>query len=315
MQQVDEMRAKLTQQLGQSRSQIAKLSQELTKIQNLQKESEAKPEFEEYVYAERELLNSANEDERAVLSLRALLQKKISKCKYMGYFIFAVYVGLVVGIFAYLKKPMSIESIPLYLIAAVIGIVGCVVAVKIMKSPVKRKLAQTFSDPRIAELDKKVKALESDFRDKRIRKMQYRQELVEKEKELKQKLTQAKTAEEETKNQLSEIDFNFKYKNTILFYGRDGGNRYDIYIDGLLYDTVKGKQIIKIILTPGLHSFKVDNTHYNIVDGSVDYSITFNTIQIMVGEELAAYPIVCEYKTIKQVTGTEFQKITKTNLM
>ena len=85
-------------------------------------------------------------------------------------------------------------------------------------------------------------------------------------------------------------------------------------MDSHLYDTVKGHKIVKIMLTPGLHSFKVDNTSYNI-DGSVIYSYEFNTRQIVAGEKIEAYPMVCEYNKIRQVSGKEFQKITKTELI
>ena len=140
----------------------------------------------------------------------------------------------------------------------------------------------------------KLKELLKQYQETWYSTYEHKQQLDKEECEIRNKLREKEKIEKSLLFQKEELAFNFQYKDTILFYGKDKGNYYEIYIDSLLYDTVRGHKIVPILLTPGLHSFKVNNTCYNI-DGSTIYSYTFNTRQIVVGEEIESYPIVCEY--------------------
>ncbi len=170
MKQIDKIRFELTQQLDQTQSQITELSKKLADVQKAKEESNNKIEFDEYKKLQDELKKNLNENELAVLSIRSSLQKKIKKYQSLGYVIFMIYTAIAIGVFSYLQNKMSIGSIPLYLIVAIIGIVACVIVVKTMQSPVKRQLLQTFSDPRIIEYDQKNKTLLEDLREKKQQK-------------------------------------------------------------------------------------------------------------------------------------------------
>ena len=106
--------------------------------------------------------------------------------------------------------------------------------------------------------------------------------------------------------------FDIKYRDTILFYGSARGYRYSLYIDGLLYDEVKSKELVVIKLSEGFHSFKLETDQINPFDSSVINTFTFETRQIIInGNEVQAYAMECDGRRLRQLPKSAFEKVTK----
>ena len=261
-----------------------------------------------------EVEEGLDESGRAVLAKRKKLNQKIKRCKlwkrvfFWGYALLSAY-GF------YLLNGISQKSLVPYLTLAAIVEAVCLIASRIAKAVYRSALKKTYSDPCMLEFDKKIEALNAKFEEKKEDWGDSLSEIREEKEEIEAKLQELSEAAEDLAEDLKDLDFNFANRDCILFYGKDRGNRYDLYLDGLLYDTVPGRRVVRIMLTPGLHSFKVENKAYNIVDKSLDYCYTFSTRQYLAGEDLPkAWAIVCQFKTIEGVRGWKFEEITKTNL-
>jgi len=306
-----ELEENLKEQLSDIREEKARLTKELDNLQIELKENNNGSEIDNWRRKRESLYNDLDEKGKEVLDTRTQLEKRIKKCKLSGILVFIAYALLAVGGFYMFDIAVSIVNC---MITVAVGVLISVIYVAIAKAPLNRKHLATFADPNIKAYDKKKAEFFDEFNKERSEKNANNEKLNREKRNIENELRKLNESEKSVLSEIQELDFNVAYNDTILFYGKDKGNYYEIYLDGHLYDTVRGRQIVRIILSPGIHSFKVDNTNYNI-DGSVIYSYTFNTRQIIAGETIAAYPIVCEYNEIKQVSGEEFQKITKTQLL
>ena len=251
---------------------------------------------------------------KAVLARRRALEKSLSKYKTYKVLFTALYLALAIIVFVALDLGFQAGAIITYIIAIIGSVFVYIFSMKKSCNGCKEELKETYSSPSILEYDERVTDLHKELEARNRESFEHLGRIDAEGRRLKEQLNHLINVENELTIRISDFEFNQKYKDNILFYGMDRGNHYDIYLDGHHYDTVKGKQIERIILTPGLHSFKVENTAYNI-DNSIIYCFEFNTQQIQAGETEECFAIVCEYRSIKRVTGTEFQKITKTRLI
>lgn len=256
-----------------------------------------------------ELKNSLDNAGKQVLEDRSRLKKKHKKYKQLQIATTAIFSIFIIVVFAVLQLGLIA-----YLFAAAATVLVYIFPTKFLIDACNASIAETYSKPCILEYDKKEKELLAEYEKRFNDAQEYLQKLKDEENQLLNERYALEYKENEIMEQIEEFDFNYTYRNTILFWGCDRGNHYDIYLDGLHYDTVRGRRIAKITLTPGLHSFKVENTAYNI-DNSIIYCYEFPTEQFMAGNDAPCHAIVCEYRTIKEVSGTEFQKITKTKLI
>jgi len=299
----------LESQLKQAQDYEEKLYNELEEIEKKQQSIDISEDFSAYTSAKDELTNNLDETAKQVLENRKKLHKKIRSHKCITLVLSILYL-IAVTVFLCLA---DLFTVPVYLITILIGAVGITLPLIISIIGLKKQFSKTFSDPLIEDYDAAVFELFENFKEKKAEKQRKLSELQLEKRKIENEISKTVDAQVRIVNKAENLEFNYTYKDTILFYGADRGNRYDLYLDGRLYDTVKGKEIVTIKLSPGLHSFKVNNTCYNI-DKSVIYSYTFNTMQFLAGEEPEAHAIVCDYKIIKEVDGNEFQRITKTRL-
>lgn len=314
MSQQQEIKNNLQTTLSEVKEEILKLSNDLEQLKKLQQTENTNSDFELFNKAKSELTNNLSEKGKRVLATRETLKKKISRYNLLGCLAFLGLIILGVCTFAVFKISISLLSIGLYLAVAIIEIIISVIVVRKVNAPYELELKNTFSDPNMQDFDRELKNLQDELSKNISEKHRIREERNKKIETINTQLNKLKETESAVFLEISELDFNFAYKDSILFYGQEKGNYYKLYLDGLLFDTVRGKQITKIMLSPGLHSFKVKNTNYDFT-GDVVYCYEFNTYQFTAGEQPMAYPIVCEFNHIKCVSGTEFQKITKTNLI
>ena len=271
--------------------------------------------MQEYQAARKVLYDELNDQDKALMKDRERLTKKKGRAKWLGLLFLALHLVVSIRVMKMLDFEFSMPEIAVYGIVILVAILVYAIPVGIRKAILNMKINGINKEQGIAEYNKKNTVAFTEYQNN-VKAIQttinkYRQE----ETKISEKINQIEEEKMKYLFTLKELDFNCEFADSILFYGKEKRNHYDIYIDGRLYDTVRGHQITRIRLTPGLHSVKFENTAYNIVDKSVDYSYSFNTIQLEVGEFPRAYAYVIEYKTIKSVSGEEFQNITKTKLI
>ena len=251
---------------------------------------------------------------KKVLEQREELEEKLEKTKKTKIFITVAYLVAVIAIFAVLQLGFGTGALIAYAIAAIATVFVYIFPTKAITDTANNALKKTYEESCILEYDKKASGLRADFAKRTSDTKAYIDKLKAEEMELVGEHYDLQAEIEKLDEEIAEFDFNEAYSDTILFWGANRGNHYEIYIDGLHYSTVKGRQIFRIMLTPGLHSFKVRNTAYNIVDNSVDYSYVFPAEQFMAGDG-PCHAIVCDFNKMREVNGAQFQKITKTKLM
>ncbi len=265
---------------------------------------------------QKKLYDALDEKSKQLLSEKDALEKKKSNCRWFGFAILIAYVALAYLILFVLKVEFPIADILVYLSAAILAIILYAVSVSIKRAPIKKKISEIYGEGKISEYYKKHTQLGNEYGSKISQNEDTISDLEEKIHSLENYIKKF----EETKTQiiqyLDELDVHWEYRDAILFCGKQSGTVYDIYIDGLLYDKVKRNNPIKIKLTPGLHSFKVEYVEYNI-DNSVLSSYTFNTIQIEIDPEKAPIlnAFVSNYKSLERVNAAEFEKKAKIKLL
>lgn len=269
---------------------------------------------DERIQEQKKLYDALGQREKELLAKKAQLDKKKGNCRLLGWAILGVYLVAVICLLFVAKVKLPLPDVAVYLIAAALGIILYAVPVSIKRAPFKRAIAEIDADPQISEYNKKRFEIYKEYESKITDNQGAKRELEGKASECRSKLRKLEEQEKNDLYLLSELDFNWEYKDTILFYGKESGAIYDLYIDGVLYDRVKRHKIIPIKLDEGLHSFKVEYTVYNI-DKSVIYSYSFQTAQFEAGAYPQAYPVVCDFKSIELVSGEKFQKVTKTKLI
>lgn len=304
----------LQDRLVEIRAQEEKTLDKINAKQDEQKAIDRGAALRDYKNAINELKATLDSDGKQVLEKRAELEKKFKKYKKIQFAITMTYAILAVSVFAVLQLGFTTGAIIAYLISAVGAVLVYIFPTKSLTNACTESISATYSQSCILEYDKKEKELRAEFVKRTHDAQEYLKKLKDEEMTLWGEQHDLERKEKEIIEEINEFDFNYTYRDTILFWGCDRGNRYDIYLDGLHYDTVAGRRIAKIILTPGLHSFKVENTAYNI-DNSIIYAYEFPTRQFTAGDGAPCHAIVCDFKTIREVSGTEFQKITKTRLI
>ena len=301
---------KLKEQLNEIKSSLSEKTRELDELNKTINDINTVDAYKMYCQEVQELENGLDENARHKVNQTRQLEKRKSKCKLYGIAALVIYFFAAFAVL-YLKKiSFSTDNLIPLAIVALVGIVFSAICTAVAKKPISNKLAALYSDTDIIEYRKNVSKLFKKVQDKENR----LKELKSKKQSVLNDISELHNEEKKIFNALDELNFNFLYKNTILFYGAERNNRYSLYLDGHPYDTVRGKRIIQINLSPGIHSFKVENTSYNI-DGSVIFCYTFSTQQIIVGEEPEAFAFVCDYKWLNRVSGAEFEKKTKTKLI
>ena len=310
MEEMQILEQQLQEQLEEVRSYEKTLTEQIEKLQREREGLSDSTDKQEYYNERNKLVNALDDESMRALQNRQNLFNKESKRKKIRIALFSLYL-IASGVVLYLIDTLSWRS---YMIAALVGVAVIGIPFTISIKMVSKQYDKTLDDPRLREFDIAAAELYDNFKQKSNEKRLRVEELRSEEFEIDKELKETQKIEAQILSRIENLEFNFEYRDTILFYGMERNNRYGLYLDGRLYDTVRGKQIIRIVMTPGLHSFKVTNTCYNI-DKSIIYSYEFNTVQFVAGEEAAAHAIVCEYNKIREVEGAEFQQITKTRLI
>ena len=296
---------------------IERCKQQLEEVEDQRKGLNKAAIYKEYADKQKQIFEELDSESKVLVEKRKDLESKENKTKWLVSLAFvAVYLIIAAYIVFVIKPEFLLPDVAIYVYATISAVLIFMIPFAIVKSVFNKKILKIAADKKIIKYDqKKLEALE-DYQNK-IK--DFQDALDECDKEKKEIINDIHTFENvisKCNYILEEMDFNCAYEGFILFYGKDKRNYYDLYVDSLLYDTVRGHQIIQIKLTPGLHSFRVKNTSYNIADRSdVVYSYSFNTEQLEVGEFPEAFAYVCEFKTLTRVNGKEFQAITKTQLI
>ena len=306
-----EFENELKSQLNEIRTSISEKEHELNEITKAINDINTVDAYQKYLQEVNELENCLDENARHKVIQTKQLEKRKSKCKLYGFAALVIYSLVAFAVLYFKEIDFSTDNLILVTVVALVGIVFSVICTGIAKKPITNKLAALNSDPDIVKYKKNVSELFKNVQDKENQ----LKHLKSKKQNATKAISELHNEEKKILNALDELEFNFLYKDTILFYGAERNNRYSLYLDGHPYDTVTGKRIIQIKLSPGIHSFKVENTSYNIVDRSVDYCYTFNTQQIIAGEDPEAFAFVCDFNRLNRVSGSEFEKITKTKLI
>lgn len=299
------LESKLKELLERKSSMLEQINEK----ENEQKTVDTASALRDYKKAMEKMRESLDNPAKKVLEERAKLEKKLKKIKKIKILITVAYLVAAIAISAVLKLGFGAYSI-----AALAAFFVYIFPMKAVTDAANASLKKTYEELCILEYDKKVNDLRADFCKRMKDTKAYLDNLKAEKMELEAELYDLEQKIEKIDEEIEEFDFNDAYRDTILFWGADRGNRYDLYLDGLHYSTVKGRQIFRIVLTPGLHSLKVENTRYNIVDNSVDYCYEFPAGQFAAGD-CPCHAIVCDFNRIREVSGAEFQKITKTKLL
>ncbi len=315
-----ELKEKLEQQYREQLEEVyevrEQLNQELAEIENKRNEIIAESNKRSARQKERlqKLYDDLSDEGKKVLQSREGFWLIAQSRKKYAFLISAIYAIVVAGIFYFLNLGFATTAIIAYAIATILIIPIYIISLKCLKKPWEDKWWATYSDPSVIDYDKKIEEERKITSDNCNNIEELRNELYTQEREIYAKLREANKIEKNILLEIDELDFNIAYCHTILFWGTERWNYYDIYIDGYHYDTVRGKTIVPITLDKGLHSFKVTNTCRNF-DNSIISSYTFNAEQIEVTDIVESYPVVVDMNTIKYPTGKEFQEITKQKLI
>lgn len=263
----------------------------------------------------QKLYDDLNEDGKNVLKLREGFELILQSRKYYAFLISALYAIIMAGTFYFLNLGFSTIAIISYIVSAILIIPIYIISLKCLQKPWNHMRFATYSDANIIEYDKKIEEERKIKIDNTNALIHSLSECDAREKEMYKLLNEMKKREEGILLYLDELDFHIAYNKTILFYGENRGNYYDIYIDGDLYDTVRGKTIVTIKLPNGSHYIKFTNTALNF-DKSVIYSFSFKTEQLEINDSvIMAYPVVIDMNSITYPNVKRFQEITKQKLI
>lgn len=315
MEALVEQKQELIQKLEEVRREKEIISARLEEKRNEYSSIDKNSAYNGLSNESRDLYASLDETGREVLSKRRAAEKKIDVIKKLR-------IAIPVSSLAIAAIVLYILEFQLNPLTAVICAVVAVAARMISTGATKKtlndsqqELKQIRQHPSMVEFDRKWSEIYKNYTDNKAEVSNQIKQINDEQNQLMAELQELSESEAYLSLQIEDFDFNCKYKDVILFYGENSGNYYEIYLDGMLYDTVLGQRVVTIMLTPGLHSIRVNNTHYS-TSGSVIYSYDFNTKQIVAGESAQAYPIVCNRDNIRWfVSGSEFQRVSKTRLM
>ena len=306
----EELDTRLDEVLNRQKSLLSKLGAVQGEITRIKDEIDA--EDDKMASAYRDLLNSSDKKTQGLMDRRFELYKKIKK---MSPRLSRIILFIYYAIAAICLISTHNFKINAWLIVTLIGLVAIKIPFDLIKKRLIKQHEAILEKPSIKEFDRRFDEL-SDEAEKKTKELSAElEELTLEESAIKDEYADAKEEERKIRSGIKDLYFNCKYRDTIFFYGMERNNRYELYLDGLLYSTVRGKDLIQIKMTPGLHSFRVKNTCYNFADHSVVYSYDFEAWQFVAGEEPEAHAIVCEFKTLKEYESEEFQGIIKTRLI
>lgn len=274
----------------------------------VQKQSKTKEVYQR-LREERNQAILQEKNKLPAITVKHLTDREYFKKKSKNSIWFGVLVALIVGIFGSAALAATIKEIEnpagacFVLIGAVI--VAMVIAVEAKKLPLKKRLSEINSDEKVIEFDKKYDQIFNEYYDKTA--------------DYNNSIGKLKEEEEQSVEYLTEIEqnlFALIYRNTLFFYGSNKSYSYQIYLDGRLYDEVKGKKIVEIKISEGIHSFKIETVSYNPVDRSIIDAYTFSTRQLIAEPHTAeAWAYVCDGLHIEQVTARRFEMETKVKLL
>ena len=240
-----------------------------------------------------------SDNTRSLLSERSSLYGKISGFKWLTFLVSVIYIAAAVFTIYHFWSVLKEKPVMPIVTAVALGIILCVTFYKIIKRPTQKRIDTVNSDPEVRAHDAAVHKI---FSNRTNTLNTYDGELSK----LKEEAADIEEELESIENDL----FDIEYRDTILFYGTSKGFRYQLYINGNLYDNVRGKRLVVIKLGEGFHSFKLETDEINPVDGSIMGSYTFETRQIIVdGKAAQAYAMECDGKHIRQIPKKAFEKV------
>ncbi len=308
----EDVRTIMEAKIQECEQQLSEYQRQIAEIQEERNELVSKDTlFQEYIDKRNELFQELEPRAQELVKKKERLKKKEANAKWLGIAFLAVFIAAIVSVISVLRP----ASILFYVLAVIFAILFYKIPVSIKRSGPLRKIRKINSDPKIIEYEKDTIKEYKDYQSKLTQRQNTEKQYNKEISEIKKEMSELENHKRNYFTVLEELEYNCAYAGTILFYGRDKRNHYELYIDGRLYGTVRGHDATQIKLTPGLHSFRVTNTSYNIVDRSVDYSYSFNTEQLEVGDIPEAFMYVCEFKTLSRVRGREFESISKTTLI
>ena len=318
MYEQQQIRELLEKKFEVSKENLSNSNQELNEIQTELKKLDAdnKALYNDHKRNSDEIFNNSTATQKELIKKKEELEMKSSNAKWLGIVILGLYSIVAVYMLFVLKLDFSISPIVVYMLAVVLGIVIYIIPVAIKRAKLKPQIKQINNSPEMVQYLKNQSDAFALFSQKRNDLQKLIDQRKQEANKIKTKIHQFENESAEILEELNNLEFNCAYAGSILFYGKDKHNHYDLYLDGRHYDTVRGHNIIQIRLSQGLHNLKIENTSYNIADRSdVVYSYSFNTQQIEVTDIPVAFFYVCEFKTLKRVNGKEFEQITKTKLI
>ncbi len=310
-----EVEAALNEKLEAVRREKDEVSKDIEAVKEKRDSTDIMEDWNAFEKAEKKLKDGLDEAGKKLLQKRDGLKKKMRLCGFVTVIVGILYVLFAISAIEGAIEPSSTgESVLLYIAAAVAGVLLYKVSLGLLVGSYKRKHKEISEAPAMIEFDKKSDELYKQLlRNKRSTEKTL-EDLKNQQSELKRRLNEIINLENELVTEIQDIEFNYEYNGSIFFWGKQRNNRYEIYLDGVHYDTVRGHDIIRIRLTPGLHSFKIQNTCYS--DGEIVYCYDFNTWQLSSSDEEArAYALVCDFKEAKFVSCAEFEKVTKTKFI
>jgi hypothetical protein len=230
--------------------------------------------------------------EQEQLKLRSAYMKKRNRTGKFGLIFFLAYAALyAVLLFAILDN----VHIGVYIGAAVFGIAGALALPQVLKIPYTQKIAAIEENKTVSEYLKDIGKY-SDARHDSIDESA----LNEYEREL-----------DKLENQL----FNLEYENCILFYGAHKTSAYKIYIDGNLYQENRGNNLVKIMLNPGIHTFRIEEAWINIVDQSIDKKFNYEAVQVVFNENTKVACFICKNQFLQKATREELESVAKVSFV
>lgn len=265
--------------------------------------------------ASRNLYNSLDETGSAVLSKRRAIEKKIDNIKKLRIAIMVASLAIAAAVLYILDFQLNMLTCVIYA-AILLGVrMISTAATKKTLNDNQEELKQIRKHPSMVEFDRKWSEIYKNYTDNKAEVSERINQINDEQNQLKAQLQELSEAEAHLSMQIEDFDFNCKYKDFILFYGADRGNRYDLYLDGTFYGGFMGCEIVQIRLAPGIHSFRAETNRY-YTNGELEYNIEFSPKQIVAGESVQAYTVVCKKEKIYWfMSGTEFQEITKTRMV
>ena len=265
-------------------------------LENEMRKKYSKKQEEEYKLLSKE--------EKELLKERAEYQAKGFNGGCFGSLIMLLY--LFVGMpLVWMNLPNSSETFIVSMVLLAVAVIMSVAVTKTINSKkrkkINEKIAQISAIPAIQRYDEIANAAICEYEKEQSRLKSIRNELMEKMQALKEKV------------------FNIKYQNCIVFYGNVGSmmntTTFTLYLDGVFYQEVKGKRLVKIMLNQGVHSLRVEETKYNGVDKSVIYQYTYGPLQMRVGNEPEAFAILCDGQYMGFVSAEKMEKVAKVELI